>query len=275
MLFQIIFLFILGSIIGSFLSVVIPRLHHDLPGILKGRSHCPKCKKQIPLKNLIPLISYILIKGKCQTCSKKISFFYPIIEFVTGFLFAISLPLLKMKAINPIIFDAQGINFNFDLGIFIFLLFCLTILIFIFFYDILFYSIDDRVLVPAIIIIFAFIAIINQQNIFPDFKSAIIGALIPTIFFGIQILISKGKWLGSGDLRIGVIMGLILGFPNIIIGLFISYLLGSLLGLIIYIKKGYIKNIKIPFGPFLTTSTFITLFFGDQIINWYVDVILR
>ena len=266
-------IFLFGAIIGSLLSVIIPRLHDNIPGIIKGRSHCPECKTKLRVKDLIPLISYFLLKGKCASCSKTISWFYPVIEWSTALCFALSLPLFHNLNLNPITFDYQSLLFTTDFFLFIFWLFCLSLLLFIFFYDAKYYSIDDRIMIPGIILTLIIIALLPEQNLFPSLKSAIIGALIPFIFFGGQILLSKGRWLGSGDLRIGILMGLILGLEKILIALFLSYIIGSIFGIIIGLQKGTIKGIKIPFGPFLAIGTFLAFFFGEQIINWYLEII--
>ncbi len=267
-------LFLFGVLIGSFLSVVIPRFHDNVPGILKGRSHCENCKKQLKARELIPLLSYLILRGKCSSCDKSISWFYPIVELTTAAFFAVSLPFIKTLGINPIKLGVSGLAFDFELFLLVFWLFCLTILIVIFFYDAMYLEIDDRLMIPAIIIIGVIVALIPDQNIFPNIKSALLGALIPFAFFGIQILISKGKWIGSGDLRIGIIIGLILGAPKVLVALFLSYMLGSLFGILIACQKGKLKGIKIPFGPFLTLSTFISFFFGQAMINWYLNFII-
>ncbi|KKP38089.1 MAG: type IV prepilin leader peptidase PilD, leader peptidase (prepilin peptidase) / N-methyltransferase [Candidatus Peregrinibacteria bacterium GW2011_GWF2_33_10] len=273
MIWQIIFLLVLGTFIGSFLSVLIPRLYHDIPGIIAGRSHCSKCQKKLSPSELIPIISYVILKGKCSKCKKEISLFYPLIELSTGILFAISLPLVKIFSITPFSLNSQNLLVTPDFWEFMIWIFILTMLVFIFFYDARYYSIDDRVMIPALILTAILIALLPTNKFLPDIKSALLGALIPFLFFLVQILISKGKWIGTGDLRIGLFIGLILGWPKIIIGLFLSYIIGSIFGIILALQKGSIKNIKIPFGPFLTLGTFITIFAGDVIWQWYLNLI--
>lgn len=216
----------------------------------------------------------MLLKGKCSNCKNKIPYFYPLLEISSGFLFAASLFFVKNVGLNPFQLNESGIIFSQDLFLFIFWLFCLSILIFIFFFDVKYYLIDDRVMIPAILIALITIIFLPANQLFPDIKSALIGALIPFFFFLIQILISKGKWIGSGDLRIGLFMGLILGFPNVIVALLLSYIIGSIAGLIVASKKGTIKNIAIPFGPFLVLGTIIAFFHGSQIIQWYMNLVL-
>jgi leader peptidase (prepilin peptidase)/N-methyltransferase len=169
---------VLGLIVGSFLSMLIPRLHFEEKGIFLGRSHCAKCKKTLAARDLIPLFSFLLNGGKCRFCKKKISFFYPALELTTALTF------LGLYFYNP------------ELEILIPNLINFTILLFIFFYDLRFKEIHDGVMIPGIIL--AFLLAIIGGNL----ASASLGALIG-FAFSASILISKGKWIGLGDLIIG------------------------------------------------------------------------
>ena len=254
MIFIIISVVIFGLIIGSFLTSVIHRLP-DIESLIKGRSHCPKCKRQLGVWDLIPLISFVFLAGKCRYCSKKISWHYPLIEFLTATLFLI-------------------IYLKFDLTIkSLFLAIISSGLIGIIFYDLEKMIIPDEILTPLIIISFVYIivnAIINKS--ITEFNYALIGA---AIFSGIILLlfvISKGKWIGFGDAKLAILLGLILGYPHAITAFFLAFLVGGLVGLILMaIGKKHLKD-KVPLAPFMIFGFWTALFWSHELINWYLGI---
>lgn len=237
---------IIGLIVGSFLSMLIPRLHNGEAGIFFGRSQCSKCKYQLCAINLIPLISFLLQKGKCTFCHAKISSVYPIIELSTAITF-ITLSFRENFIINAILF---------------------SILLFIFFYDLLYKEIHDAVMIPGIV--FAVISAIILGNL----ESSLFGALIGIAFFGLQWLISKGKWLGSGDIRIGAFMGLMLGWQLTIVAIMSAYLLGTIYSLYLLARKKATEKTAIPLGPFLSLGTALAFFYGESIIDRYLNLMI-
>ncbi|MDI6602662.1 MAG: prepilin peptidase [Patescibacteria group bacterium] len=256
-----IFIFLFGLAVGSFLNCVIYRLETS-ENFLNGRSFCPNCKHILSWPDLIPLFSFLILKGKCRYCQQKISWQYPFVEIVTGLLF-----FLITNYQLPITNFSEFITLCF-----LFLVSCFLIIIFV--YDLKHYIIPDKVIYPAIITasIFNFqFLIFNQFSIFKNLISSALGA---SIFFLVIVLISKGKWMGVGDVKLAFLMGLILGWPNILIALFLAFLIGAIIGLIlIFLRKKTLKS-EIPFGPFLIFGTFITIFFGEKIIDWYLNLFL-
>jgi prepilin signal peptidase PulO-like enzyme (type II secretory pathway) len=249
------FIFILGLGIGSFLNSVIYRLDKK-ESVFKGRSKCPKCRKKILWYDNIPLLSFFLLKGSCRNCQKKISWQYPLVEFFTAEIFLI----------NSLILINKGDLISFDLLSIINLVSSFVIssfLIVIFVYDLKHYLILDKVVLPLAI----FALVVNFLNF--SFVNLAIAGIIGLGFFLIQFIISKGKWIGSGDIRLGLAMGFILGFPKILIGLFFAYFIGSIVAVILIIttKKGF--KSKVPFGPFLAIGTYLTMLFGDIVIRNY------
>lgn len=256
-------LFIIGAAVGSFMSVVVYRIHSDKKGIICGRSSCKNCEKKLAPLDLIPIVSYLTLRGKCRYCSGEISYMYPLMEIITGAVFSVL--FLKFPFISSI--------FEFNLvflGLYTLYAFYAFVLLFTFFFDLHYMKIADEILLPAILIglIATFAAPLT-----PNLIDALIGALIPIAFFGLQILLSKGRWIGMGDLRIGAFMGVILGWKLVIVALFLSYIIGSVISLLIVARKKQILNIKVPFAPFLVTGTFMAMFFGDKIINWYLNIL--
>lgn len=257
-----IFIFLFGLIIGSFLNCVIYRLEKGEQ--LTGRSYCPHCKHTLTWIDLIPVYSFLFLRGKCRYCHKKISMQYPIIESLTAlifFLIFIFPPFAKAS-------DGQAILNFINLC---FLLYITSSLIVIFVYDLKHYMIPDKVLFPAIAIAFLYHLIFSPQLLFINYALAGLGV---AAFFCIIFIISKGTWIGFGDCKLAVLLGLLLGFPYIVLGLFLAFLFGAIIGLILmYYKKKGLKS-EIPFAPFLITGTFVAMFWGPQMISWYTSLFI-
>lgn len=249
-----ILIFILGTMVGSFVSVLIHRIHENEGGILFGRSKCPKCAYKLRPLDLIPLFSYICTGGKCRSCKKGISLTYPALELVTGFTF---LGLWSFLLGTPALITT-----------FYFLAF--LSLIFTFFYDLKYMKISDRILLPMIILGLVMPFVPGYPL---EFMDTLIGLAIPVGFFALQILISNGKWIGGGDLRIGALMGLLLGWQTTLVALFSAYLLGAATGLFLLTRPGFTRKSMLPFGPFLVIGIYIGFFYGSQIIEWYLQLI--
>jgi len=248
--------FIFGLFIGSFLNCVIYRLETN-QNFLKGRSYCPHCKHTLSWMDLIPVFSFLRLRGKCRYCSKKISWHYPLVEILTGILF-----LLIFW-----IFSAQGGPAS-GWGFWI-LISCFLILIFV--YDLKHFIIPDKVLFPAIIISIIYHLSTNYRLLISSYFPS---AFIASSFFLLIVLISRGKWMGLGDVKLAFLIGLLLGFPGTIVALFSAFLIGAIIGIgLMLMNKKTLKS-EVPFGPFLITGIYIALFLGGNIINWYLNLFL-
>jgi len=252
------FIFLFGLIIGSFLNCLIYRLEKS-ESFLKGRSYCPHCQHILNWQDLIPVFSFLILKGRCRYCGGKISLQYPLVELATALLFVL------------IINNQLSINFTiYDLLITIYLLLTTSFLIVIFVYDLKHYLIPDKVIYPAIVTAFIYNLLNTQYLILNTFPSSLGAAA----FFLFIVLISHEKWMGTGDVKLAFFMGLILGFPNILVALFLAFFIGATAGLILIgLGKKTLKS-EIPFGPFLVTGTYLALFFGQQILEWYLNLFL-
>ncbi|MBD3360759.1 hypothetical protein GF366_03080, partial [Candidatus Peregrinibacteria bacterium] len=224
--------FILGAFIGSFLSVIIYRVHEKKKGILLSRSICPECGKKLKFRHLIPIFSWIFLQGKCAYCGKKISSHYLMLELITGLLFLASFLTWNFLEAVPSIVDPTVIHYSVNwkiFEIFIFYLIELTLLIGIFFYDLLYREIPDRLSIPAIAVAIAgglIFGIVSPLNM-------LIGGGGIFLFFLLQFLLSGGKWIGGGDLRLGALTGILLGWKLGLIALIIAYVLGAIISLIL------------------------------------------
>jgi leader peptidase (prepilin peptidase) / N-methyltransferase len=252
--------FLFGLIIGSFLNCIVYRLEKG-DSFLRGRSYCPKCKHQLSWKDLIPLFSFFVLGGKCRYCKNKISFRYPLVELVTGIIFVL-------------LFWKFGFDWLSGFGIwnFLYLSVISCFLIIIFIHDLKTYLIPDGVVFGAIavsgiwyLVSGIFFAAYTKYQILSTVYSAFGAAL----FFLAIFLVSRGNWMGFGDVKLAFLLGLFLGWPKILVGLFLGFFIGAIMGvaMIIFGKKK--MSSEVPFGPFLVAGTFIALFFGQEIINWY------
>lgn len=238
-------LFILGIFVGSFLNVLVDRLPKG-ESIIKDRSHCEKCKATLKWYDLIPLLSFLMLRGKCRYCHAPISLYYPTVELTTGVMFAL-------------VFIFTGFRI-YDLG---FMILLLSFLIVIFFTDLKYGIIPDAILLPASIVSLLYL-FLNPNSLIINHLLSAVGACL---FFLILFLVTKGRGMGFGDVKFSFLMGLILGFPNIVVSLYIAFLTGAIVGIILILwRKKRVFGTAIPFGPFLVLGTFSALFWGERIL---------
>lgn len=262
-------IFFLGLIVGSFLNCVIYRLEIN-KSFIGGRSFCPHCKHILSWQDLIPVFSFFVLGGKCRYCKKPISYHYPLVELATAILFIL-------------IFNLQFTIYNqfsiFHFFNFICYLIITCFLIVIFVYDLKHYIIPDKIIYPAITTAFLYrlfeILKFGFYNL--DFKSlvnSVLSATLSSLFFLVIVLVSRGKWMGVGDVKLAFFMGLFLGWPKIFTALFSAFFIGAIVGLIlIFLGKKRLSS-EIPFGPFLIIGTFLSLFWGEKIIDLYLNLFL-
>ena len=253
-----IFVFLAGLCIGSFLNCVIYRLENKKS--LKGRSFCPHCKHTLDWKDLFPVFSFVALLGKCRYCHKKISWQYPIVEISTGLIFLL---------ISNLQFSISNQFTIIEFSNLLYLLYIASVLIIIFIYDLKHYLIPDKILFPAIII-----SLFYQFFFSEHFLNHFFAGLVASGFFFVIFFISGGKWMGFGDVKLAILMGLFLGLRPVLTALFIAFFIGAIISVVLMVlhKKG-LKS-EVPFGPFLIAGTFIALFFAPQIVEWYLNLIV-
>ncbi len=260
----------LGAAIGSFISVLVFRVKKKKKGILMGRSICPSCKKPLKWYHLIPVFSFLFLRGKCANCGKRISVHYFAIEVLTAAVFILTFLKWNFLSFVPSSVDPSIYLFEIDwkvFEIFLFYLVEMTLMMAIFFYDLLYQEIPDRFSLPAILIgILAAIAFGV-----PSLVSIGIGVLVIALFFGGQILLSKGAWLGGGDLRLGVLLAVLLGWEMMLLALILAYVFGAFVSIVLLAASKADRKTAIAFGPFLITGGLIALFLGEEIISFYIS----
>lgn len=256
-------LFALGLAIGSFLNVVIYRsVHNDSP--LRGRSYCDSCKKPIRWYDNIPVVSFILLRSRCRYCKAEIPWEYPAVEFLTGALFVwwyvvgftfFQLGSSPFSVIQPLFWLLVGV---------LFLVIC--------FADVSYYIIPDSAVILLTGIVIGYRTLLVSQHIMigHDFLLSIMSGLFASCFFLSLVLLTKGKGMGLGDVKLAFPLGLLLGYPLTVVALFLSFILGALVGILaIVLGKKKLKS-RLPFGPFLIVGTILALVWGEQLLTLYL-----
>ena len=236
-----------GIIFGSFLNVCILRLPQN-ESIISGPSHCMSCKKRIKPYDLVPIFSWLVLKGKCRNCGQKISARYPLIEALNGALWVLS-------------YITFGLTIKFLVVAFLF-----SSLIIIAFMDW-----DTQEINTGVIVFIGLLAI--PSYIFTndaDLFQRLIGSIIISIPFFIIGYLTGG--IGFGDVLLMAAAGLLLGFPNVIVATFLGILIASVVGITI---KAITKNSKFAFGPWLSIGIAISVMYGTKIVDWYLSLITR
>lgn len=251
-------LFLMGISVGSFLGVVLFRMRTgDSP--MRGRSYCDHCKKPIGWYDNIPLLSFVLLGGKCRYCRKKISREYPVVELLTGIQFVWVYWLLK---VNFAFFGQVEGFYSLALLTYWLVLFAgsLTIAV----YDLKHMLIPDGVL--NLLIATAFLRLFFSGN------WQVVGvAVVSMLFIGLIWWVTKGKGMGDGDVKLAFLMGLVLGFPLIVVAFFVAFLTGSVAGVILILGKKSKLGSKIAFGPFLLLGMLTAKLWGYPLWQWYLD----
>ena len=256
--------FVFGNLIGSFLNVVILRLPQEQS--LTGRSHCMHCRHVLQPWELIPVVSFLLLRGKCSSCGKGISPRYFIIELITGFLFLAG--FLLLQPITP-----------FDIVRLIGWWFVSAIAISVFVIDLEHYIILDVLVLPGAIIALCFRLVLDILFHVPVtfFHSlavtGILGALLGSLPFFLVWFFSKGKWMGFGDVKLLLFMGAVLGWHLVGVAILLAVFAGGLVSSVLLFATDKTLKSQIPFGTFLSAALLVTLGFGDQILHWYLSLL--
>lgn len=270
-----IFLFIFGTIIGSFLNVVILRYEPGkafLGKQLLGHSHCPRCGRALRWYELLPVFSYVIQLGKCRGCGKSISFQYPIIEIMSGFIM-MSAPFMGLSMWLTVLWIAA-----------LFILLAASVI------DFRHYVIPDGATITLAAIGVAMtvlehlgltgqIAVVQGSflggyaYIFSFTQNVIIGHIAAAVALGsafsLIILLSRGKSMGWGDAKLAAAVGLMLGWPDAILAIMIAFMIGAVAGISMMVLR--MKKLKdaLPFGPFIAVGVLMVVYFGYEIMVAY------
>lgn len=249
-------IFLIGLCIGSFLNVIIDRPMQKR-SIIWGRSSCDFCHHELAWYDLLPVMSFLFLSGKCRYCHKKLSLQYPLIELLTAFFFTLFFIFLPHSSLQ-------------NMGILLCTFGLLTFGIALFVSDIKYKILPNNSLLFFFLSTILYVLFLHQHELL--FRLVI--AFFSMVPFLLIFIFSKGKGMGLGDVKLIFVMGFLLGFPQILVALYVAFLTGAIAGIILILeKKIRVKGGIIAFGPFLLLGTFIALIWGNTIWN-YARVII-
>ena len=252
-----IFLFILGLLLGSSIYAFSWR-YHEHKDWLKGRSECDYCHHRLSPLDLLPLLSWVFLGGKCRYCHKSLSLQYPLVELATAGLFGLS------YIFWPFSFHGLGLfQFICWLGLLVGFM-ILTI------YDLKWHTLPDKIIVLAAIQLII-VSLVSRDP--SHLASGIIAAILITGAFYVLFKLSDGRWIGGGDVKLAICLGLVAGSPlRSVLLIFIASLSGTIIAIPIVLKQRR-ANMHIPFGPLLILATIVVFFLGSDLISWYSRLI--
>jgi leader peptidase (prepilin peptidase)/N-methyltransferase len=247
------FAFLFGAILGSFLNVCIWRIPAK-QSIIFPPSHCPQCKARLRPYDNIPLLSYLLLRGRCRACGGRISPRYPLVEALMGILLVL---LLQHCGLTP------------ALAIYTVFVAALVVVTFI---DIDHQIIPDSISLPGIPlgVLCAFLGV-GPSPLDSVVGLLLGGGLLYAVAAGYQLLTGRDG-MGGGDIKLLAMIGAFLGWRGVLVTLLLGSLGGAVVGGVFVVARGGDARVPIPFGPFLALGAVCALFFGDALIGWYLDI---
>ena len=238
--------FLIGLVIGSFINALIYRLPRRLG--INGRSICPSCKSKITWYDLIPLLSFAFLKGRCRKCRKSISITYPLVELLTGLIFFQFASSVSLTTGNLIYL--------------IFIFFVLACFVALLFIDLKYFILPDTIVYSIIFITIAYL-VLNPSGA----EKQLLGAVLWGGIFALIYWASKGKWIGFGDVKLTAAIGLLFGALDGFFVIYVAVVVGAVVGVILLIARKANLKTKIPFGSFLAGASIIFILFGKIIYN--------
>ncbi len=246
--------FILGAVLGSFVNALVWRLRTATT--LWGRSKCPACTTVIQVRHLVPIVSWILLDGRCAECETHIGWQYPIVEFLGGVIV-----MFALARNFPFVDVTTVLQFSYES---LFALTLLTLAVFDWRWKLL-----PVEFMGGAALFFGIWNAVVSQSILPF----VVGAGFGMLFLGAQVLVSGGRWMGAGDPWLGALLGAGLGWPGIGVSFYITYLVGGLLVLVLLILGVVRRSERIPFAPLLAIGGIGALWFGDVIGAWFARAV--
>jgi len=274
-------LVIVGLCLGSFINALVWRLHSlasekskkkpnqrylSQLSVMRGRSMCPNCKHQLAAQDLIPVVSWLVLKSRCRYCKKPISWQYPAVELATAMLFIASYVWWPATLSGA------------QISIFVLWLMLIVGFMALIVYDLRWLLLPNRIIYPlaVIAVIMAAIEVITATGPAIALLNLLLAVLVGGGIFYVLFQISAGKWIGGGDVKLGWLLGLVAGTPaRSLLLIFSAAVLGSLFSVPLLATKRLKRTSTIPFGPFLILAVIIVQLFGASIILWYRRTVLN
>jgi len=268
-------LFLLGLALGSFANALVWRVRQQSKSknkakpelsIIKGRSMCPNCRHELQTIDLIPVISWLLLKGRCRYCNKPISWQYPLVELLTGLIFVWSYLAWPYKLDN------------FAGYLYLALWLCVLVgFMALIVYDLRWMLLPDRIVLPLGLVAsgMSLITVLRSDKPLIAVLSVFLSLAIAGGIFYVLYQVSEGKWIGGGDIKLGWVIGLILATPaRSFLMLFLASFIGTIISLPLLLRHRLKKTSIIPFGPFLMIAAFIVQLYGSSILHWYTKTFI-
>lgn len=258
-------LFLFGAIFGSFAGAMVWRLKTGRD-IAKDRSECEHCHHKLSAPDLIPLVSWLYLRGKCRYCHKPIGWSALLLEIGLGLVFAASYLLWPYPISAPL-----------EIVYFLFWLLACVLLAILFVYDLRWYLLPDKIIWPLAAIgaiLFVFRAVINGWSVDQAVWEFALAFIPVSGVYYLLYRVSDGRWVGFGDVKLGIFIGLALGWTGALLTLVLANFIGLLVVLPGLLSGKFSRSSEIPFGPFLIVATLITMLVGQYIIGWYMQLAL-
>lgn len=254
MFFLLLIFFILGAAIGSFLNVVIDRTVRGEH--LLGRSYCDHCRATLKTLDLVPIVSFVSLGGRCRHCKRPISWQYPLVELTTATLFVYLAYFLVVSQ-------------AFSLAAFVYFALVLAILIVVAVVDIKFSLVPTTFVFAGAIaaLFYSYFNLTSQEFVVNVFVAAVLAVALLLV-----VVLTRGRGMGSGDIPLVFLIGLFLGWPKSAVAIFAAFVLGAVAALFLIVAGRKKFGQTIPFAPFLVTGTIIALFWGTQLLDWYLGL---
>lgn len=247
--------FVLGALIGSFLNVCISRLPAG-ESVVFPPSHCPKCHEPIRPRDNIPLLSYVLLKGRCRSCAGRISPRYPAVELFTGI---VAILLLARFGVTPLF----GVSALFAAALIV-----VSVI------DIDHQIIPDVISLPGIVVGVSLAALTSALSLTDSLVGvALGGGMLYVVAVGYHALTGR-EGMGGGDIKLLAMIGAFVGWRGVLVTLVLGSFSGAVVGLTLIATRGGGARLPIPFGPFLAVGALCAVFFGDELIHWYLRLAL-
>lgn len=255
---------VLGLTVGSFLNAYVWRLYEGT-SIRRGRSRCPECGHDLYSRDLVPVLSWLWLRGRCRYCREPISWQYPVVELATAAVFILSWlwwPLALQSWPEAMLLGLWlGIS-----AIFV----ALSV------YDIRWYLLPAPLLRTLFGAAVAFCVVLaaTGASYREWLQEPLIGALGGFSFFYLLHILGRGRWMGGGDIKLVFILGLLVGGLGTLVGLFVAFLAGAAVGMVLLALGRKDRQSMVPFGPFLIWGFWVAFFWAEELVDWYIDMVL-
>lgn len=249
---------VFGLVVGSFMNNYAWRVHTG-DSIVKGRSRCPDCKHPLRTADLVPLVSWLFLKGRCRYCKARISRQYPLAELAVAVAAAVS---AYAWSFNSVISAWQFGVWVLIIGLFVALIVS----------DMRWMLLPNRILksLLVLVIIYQLLSFANGAALAEWLLSPLVAGAVAFGLFYLLYILGKGNWMGGGDVKLVFVLGLLLGITKTAVALFLAFNVAAVISLAMLAMNRYTRKDLIPFGPYLLLGAFTALLYGDNMIEWYL-----